>query len=229
MPARRRYSRDVRRASATTATRRTMQATARAISAIPRYGATSALRSSNLSSGAGRPESSSRSSPLTPRPCGPGQAAGVSSAADGAAPRRHAAQEDTDPPMAKCVRGSSRPGRRRPVARRTAGSPARSAGWAAASAPRSSGLTDAELKRAAELEAQLVAEEQAAETARRRTQERATAARELSSPARTLDDAEAYAYVARDLKDIGRIAILLLVVLFALYIAIDVAGVFRIT
>src|SRR5262245_22280557 len=131
--------------------------------------------------------------------------------------------------MAKRVRGSSRPGQRRPMTRRPAGSPAPAAGSSAAPAPRSTCLTDAEFKRAAELEAQLVAEEQAAETARRRTAERATAARELSSPVKTLDDAEAYAYVARDLKDIARIAILLLVVLFALYIAIDVAGVFRIT
>ena len=44
-----------------------------------------------------------------------------------------------------------------------------------------------------------------------------------------LDDAQEYAYVARDLQDIARIAILLLIVLFALYIAIDVAGVFKIT
>jgi hypothetical protein len=133
--------------------------------------------------------------------------------------------------MAKRVRGSHRPGQRRPITRRATGSPAApNDGAAAAAAPRPTGLTDAELKRAAELEAQLVAEDQAAEAARRRTQERATAAREAaSSPAKTLDDAEAYAYVARDLKDIGRIAILLLVVLFALWIAIDVAGVFKIT
>ena len=56
------------------------------------------------------------------------------------------------------------------------------------------------------------------------------AAREISAtPVRPLDDAQEYAYVARDIKDIARIAILLLVVLFALYIAIDVAGVFKIT
>ncbi len=75
----------------------------------------------------------------------------------------------------------------------------------------------------------MVAEEQAAETARRRSQERITTARELSSPVRALDDATEYAYVARDLKDILRIAILLLIVLFALYIAIDVTGVLKIT
>jgi hypothetical protein len=132
--------------------------------------------------------------------------------------------------MAKRARGSSRPGHQRPVTRRPAGSSAATAGSTAAATPRPTGLTDAELKRAAELEAQLVAEEQAAETARRRTQERAVAAREVSAtPARPLDDAQEYAYVARDLKDIAKIAILLLVVLFALYIAIDVAGVFKIT
>ena len=129
--------------------------------------------------------------------------------------------------MAKRVRGSTRPGQRKPIVRRSAAEQAPAA--AAAPAPRPSGLTDAELKRAAELEAQMVAEEQAAETTRRRTQERITTARELSSPVRALDDATEYAYVARDLKDILRIAILLLIVLFALYIAIDVTGVLKIT
>ena len=133
--------------------------------------------------------------------------------------------------MAKRVRGSTRPGQRQPIARRPADPPhprrRLDRGRHARARP---GLTDAELKRAAELEAQLVAEEQAAEAARRRTQERAVAAREVSStPAEPLDDAQEYAYVARDLKDIPRIAILLLIVLFALYIAIDVAGVFKIT
>ena len=128
--------------------------------------------------------------------------------------------------MAKRVRGSTRPGQRKPIVRRPATEPAPAA---AAAAPRPSGLTDAELKRAAELEAQMVAEEQAAETTRRRTQERITTARELSSPVRALDDSTEYAYVARDLKDILRIAILLLIVLFALYIAIDVTGVLKIT
>jgi hypothetical protein len=128
--------------------------------------------------------------------------------------------------MAKRVRGSTRPGQRKPIVRRPATEPAPAA---AAATPRPSGLTDAELKRAAELEAQMVADEQAAETARRRSQERITTARELSSPVRALDDATEYGYVARDLKDIMRIAILLLVVLFVLYIAIDVTGVLKIT
>ena len=65
---------------------------------------------------------------------------------------------------------------------------------------------------------------------RRRTQERSATAREVAStPVTALDDAREYAYVARDLKDILRIAILLLIVLFVLYIAIDVTGVLKIT
>lgn len=130
--------------------------------------------------------------------------------------------------MAKRARGSTRPGQRRPISKRPATSPA-SASTAAAAAPKPAGLTDAELKRAAELEAQLVAEEQAAEMARKRSQARSASARELAGPVRPIDDATEYAYVARDLKDILRIAILLLVVLFALYLAIDVAGVFKIS
>ena len=130
--------------------------------------------------------------------------------------------------MAKRARGSTRPGQRRPISKRPPSSTAPVPATAAAT-PKPAGLTDAELKRAAELEAQLVAEEQAAETARKRSQVRSSTARELSGPVRTLDDAQEYAYVARDLKDILRIAILLLVVLFILYIAIDVMGVFKIT
>jgi hypothetical protein len=135
--------------------------------------------------------------------------------------------------MAKRARGSTRPGQRKPITRRpaastTSGATAGAASTAAA-APRPTGLTDAELARAAEIEAQLVAEEQAAQNARRRSQERSAAAREISAtPTTAIDDAREYAYVARDLKDILRIAILLLVVLFGLYIAIDVTGVFKI-
>jgi hypothetical protein len=140
--------------------------------------------------------------------------------------------------MAKRVRGSSRPGQRRPVTRRPAAPGARAsaagtsaAGTSAASAaavPRSSGLTDAEIQRAAELEAQLVAEEQAAQAARRRSQERTVVTREVAAT-RTIRPEEEYAYVVRDLRDIVRIALLLLAILLALYVVIDVAGVFKIT
>jgi hypothetical protein len=131
--------------------------------------------------------------------------------------------------MAKRARGSTRPGQRKPITRRPATPATTGATAAAAAAPRPAGLTDAELARAAELEAQLVAEEQAAQNARRRTQERVATAREISStPTTALDDAREYAYVARDLKDIARIAILLLIVLVILYFAIDVTGVFKV-
>lgn len=127
--------------------------------------------------------------------------------------------------MTKRARGSSRPGQRRPLERR----PAAGAGGPAATpaAPiRAGGLTDAEAARAAELEARLVADERAAEAVRRQTRERASL-RE-STPAGTLAQrAETeYAYVARDVREIVRIAILLLVVLVGLWLAIDVAALF---
>ena len=122
--------------------------------------------------------------------------------------------------MAKRARGSVRPGQRRPIDRRPA-----SAASAAAPA-RVGGLSEAELARAAELEAQLLAEERAAEAARRRTTERA-AVRE-TGPTRTLAFEDEYAYVARDVKDIVRIAILLLSILFGLWLLIDVLEVISI-
>jgi dGTP triphosphohydrolase len=118
--------------------------------------------------------------------------------------------------MAKRVRGSVRPGQRRPVDRRPAAA-------TAAAAPKPSGLSDAELARAAELEQQLLAEERAAEAARKRTAERSVT-REVAST-RTMTFEDEYAYVARDVKDIIRIAIILLAILFGLYILIDVVGV----
>ncbi len=144
--------------------------------------------------------------------------------------------------MAKRVRGSSRPGQRRPIARRpgsaaagsSAARPAASPSSATPSvpggatvAPRPGGLTDAEVQRAAEIEAAMLAEERAAESARRRSQERASAARETAG-ARAIRPEDEYAYVARDVRDIVRIAALLLVILFGLWIAIDVAGVVKI-
>ena len=125
--------------------------------------------------------------------------------------------------MAKRARGGSRPGQRRPIARRPA--PA-AAAPAVRAAPRPTGLTEAEQARAAELEAQLLAEERAAEVARKRSSERAPS-RELAAT-RVLPFEDEYAYVARDLRDILRIAIILLAILFALYLVIDVFGVVKI-
>ena len=126
--------------------------------------------------------------------------------------------------MAKRVRGSSRPGRRRPVERRAATSQA-----AVPAVPRPTGLTEAESARAAELEAQLLAEERAADEARRRTRDRSSTLRDVT-PGGSLAGAadEQYAYVARDVKDIVRIASILFAILFGLWVLIDVAEVITI-
>src|SRR4051812_35464158 len=127
--------------------------------------------------------------------------------------------------MAKRARGSVRPGQRKPIDRRPASSaqPAR----VVTATPKPVGLSDAELARAAELEAALLAEERAAEASRQRTRERATTREISSGPSGSFAAQEAieYAYVARDVKDIVRIAALLLVVLFALWILIDVTNI----
>ncbi len=134
--------------------------------------------------------------------------------------------------MAKRSRGSVRPGQRRAIERRPASSAsspttAASSGVTATPAPKPTGLSEAEIARAAELEAAMLAEERAAEDARKRTKER-VATRELgtgSAGSFAAQEAIEYAYVARDVKDIVRIASLLLVILFVLWILIDVAKV----
>jgi hypothetical protein len=124
--------------------------------------------------------------------------------------------------MAKRVRGSVRPGQRRPIDRRP-GAPAQPVS-ATAPAPKPAGLSDAEVARAAELEAQLLAEEKAAAASRQRARERTVTREPGSAPSGSFAQQEAveYAYVARDVKDIVRIAALLLIVLFVLYILVDV-------
>jgi hypothetical protein len=128
--------------------------------------------------------------------------------------------------MAKRARGSVRPGQRRPIDRRPAAPASPAASGSPAATPRATGLTAAEAARAAELEAQLVAEERAAEQARTRTRTRTNTVREAAPTSALAVRAEQeYAYVARDVKDIIRIATILLTVLFGLWILIDVAGV----
>jgi hypothetical protein len=123
--------------------------------------------------------------------------------------------------MAKRARGSVRPGQRRPIDKR----PASPASPAAPATPKPAGLSDAELERAAQIEAEMLAQERAAEQARKRTRER-SATREVvaSGPSGplTVQEQREYAYVARDVKDIVKIASLLLAILFALYLVIDV-------
>lgn len=128
--------------------------------------------------------------------------------------------------MAKRARGSVRPGQRRPTARRpaSAGAPRPTA----EAAPKSTGLSEAELARAAELEAQMLAAEKAADEARSRSRARA-ATREAVSPVApgslAVKAANEYAYVSRDVKDIVRIASLLIGTLIVLWILIDVTKV----
>lgn len=133
--------------------------------------------------------------------------------------------------MTKRARGSVRPGQRRPIQRRGAapGSPATgpaSGASGATAAPRPTGLTEAEIRRAAEVEAQLLAEERAAEEARRRA--RPAKVERDAAPAGSLAirAQHEYAYVARDIKDIARISVLLFAILFVAWLLIDVLAVF---
>jgi hypothetical protein len=129
--------------------------------------------------------------------------------------------------MTKRARGTVRPGQRPPIQRRAPGSSepvAQAAGTPVA--PRPGGLTAAEEARAAELEARLLAEEKAAEAAR--TKARAPRVDREPAVAGSLAVAaqREYAYVARDVKDIVRIASLLFGVLLVLWLLIDVMAVF---
>jgi hypothetical protein len=128
--------------------------------------------------------------------------------------------------MAKRIRGSQRPGQRRPTAR-LAAPPARPV-------RPSTSLTPDEEARAAELEAQIVAEEKAAEEATRRGRERARSREEGIAPVRGRDlaplsvrAADEYAYVRRDVLRIVRVGGSLLLVLAVLYVVIDVARIVR--
>jgi len=90
----------------------------------------------------------------------------------------------------------------------------------------SAGLTEDEMRRAAELEAEIVAREQAAAATAAATEAqrtRARAIREASAydpnvPLR-IRAAHEYAYVARDVRRIGLTASLMVAILLGLYIA----------
>jgi hypothetical protein len=135
--------------------------------------------------------------------------------------------------MSKRQRGTVRPGQRRPIERRAAGASASSAASPGAVTPasaplgsvppRPSGLTEAEAARAAEIEATLLAEERAAETERRKKQERGRVAREAVPTAGSLAvrATQEYAYVARDVRRITWLSVGLLAVLIALWVLID--------
>jgi hypothetical protein len=132
--------------------------------------------------------------------------------------------------MAKRTRGSSsgRPGQRRPLQRSTRSTRPAASTPAPVAAPRPTTLTPEEEARAAELEAQLVAEERQAEQAQKRARDRQRAADRdpvaRSSVPLAVREAEEYAYVARDVRRIGMIALGLLAIMIALWVAIHASG-----
>lgn len=92
----------------------------------------------------------------------------------------------------------------------------------------SASLTETELRRAEELEAELTAKERAAiaESLRRRSraEDRALGAADHNAPL-SVRAAHEYAYVARDVKRIAATAALMIGILAALYILTNVLGV----
>ena len=122
--------------------------------------------------------------------------------------------------MAKRSRIGGRPGQRRPIQRPT-NRPA-----TAAPTRRPVGVTPEEEARAAELEAAIVAEEKAAEDARRgRADRRGRAAVEgtiYSSTSLATRAAEEYGYVRRDVRRIAIVGGGLLAVLAILHILVNV-------
>jgi hypothetical protein len=132
--------------------------------------------------------------------------------------------------MAKRVRGSStRPGQRAPIQRRPTTTTAPAPAPAAAAAPRPATLTAEEERRAAELEAQIVAEERSAEDARKRDTARATRPATDESGIRPASSLavraqQEYAYVGRDVKRITLIGGSLILIMIALWIVAHAMG-----
>lgn len=135
--------------------------------------------------------------------------------------------------MAKRTRYSGRPSpkpaTRRLGPRTVSSSP--SAGPSTASVSpglRSGGLTEAELDRAAAIEAELVAREKAAiaENARRRARAQHMDVATVGDPSQPLSirAAHEYAYVARDVKRIAATAALMLGILAAIWILVNLGG-----
>lgn len=127
--------------------------------------------------------------------------------------------------MAKRARGSVRPGQRRPIDRRPATTPAAAP---SAAAPRTAGLTEVETSRAAELEQQLLEHERQAEAARTRVRERSTREVYAGGSSLAVRAEQEYAYVARDVRRIGEMAVLMLAILLGLWFLIDIAKVISI-
>ena len=128
--------------------------------------------------------------------------------------------------MAKRTRGSHRPGRRPPLRREATRSSS------AAAPARPSGLSREEEARAAEIEAQIVAEERAAEQATRRSRDRGREPEHVMSRSRaagplSVRAADEYAYVRRDVWRIARIGGSLILLLAVLHVLINVLHVIQ--
>ncbi|HLY14571.1 MAG TPA: hypothetical protein VKR24_09485 [Candidatus Limnocylindrales bacterium] len=127
--------------------------------------------------------------------------------------------------MAKRARGTTRPGQRRPIQRLARPTP----GSAATVAP--AGLSAAEITRAAELEAQLVAADRATPTGSGPDRSRAAEAgpatpRRVGVSGRlAVESAEEYRYVARDVRRIAAVGGAMFVILIVLYVGLVLAGV----
>ena len=127
--------------------------------------------------------------------------------------------------MAKRARGTTRPGQRRPIQRVARPAP----GSAATVAP--AGLSAAEITRAAELEAQLVAADRPEAAPTSRGQGRAPGT-EPAGPRRVgvsgrlaVESAEEYRYVARDVRRIATVGGAMFAILIGLYVVLTVTGV----
>jgi hypothetical protein len=128
--------------------------------------------------------------------------------------------------MAKRSRLAGRPGQRRPLQRTAAPRPAGSTPVAPPPPPTS--ITPEEEARAAELEAQIVAEEQAATEARnaRARGRRADAEVVVSSGAIAARASDEYRYVSRDLRRIAVVGGFLIAVMVVLEILVNALHLF---
>lgn len=121
-------------------------------------------------------------------------------------------------PMVK--RSRIRPGQRRPTQRtsRPVTSPTASTPAASTAEPPKAGLTSQEEQRAAEIEAQIVAQERAVEETRARERRRASDTAIYSSQPLAARAAEEYGYVTRDLRRIVVVGGSLLAALGVLFV-----------
>lgn len=133
--------------------------------------------------------------------------------------------------MAKRQRGGARPGQRAPQQKGRSATPA-PANKPAATARPAGGLSDDELARAAELEAQIVAEEQVATASlsrgrdRRRTApSQGTTPRTRSGAVQTATAEEEYRYVVADLRRIAAVFAVCFALLVASWLLVVVSGV----